>query len=203
MNPYEVLGVQPTDDLATIKKTYRSLSKKHHPDQGGTTEKMAELVWAWGILSDPEKRKRYDETGSADEKDNNGEMAVAFAQMVESIFFERENKNTKKCIELFQANLTRVYNENQETIKAKRANLELVRARIKKAPDLDLLGGIIANNLRQLKASEEKNEQDMKAHQKALDLLKEYVFTEPAEHPGFGNGTGTHQRASFFTIKMN
>ena len=61
---YEVLGISKTADEKTIKKAYRKLAKKYHPDMnpGDKTaeQKFKEVTDAYNILSDPEKRKLYD-----------------------------------------------------------------------------------------------------------------------------------------------
>jgi molecular chaperone DnaJ len=60
---YEVLGVSKTASADDIKKAFRRLSRKHHPDTGGTEEKFKELNEAYQVLSDPEKRSQYDQFG--------------------------------------------------------------------------------------------------------------------------------------------
>lgn len=66
---YEVLGVQKTATDADLKKAYRVLAKKYHPDANpGDKEaeaKFKEASEAYAILSDPEKRKQYDQFGHA------------------------------------------------------------------------------------------------------------------------------------------
>jgi len=57
---YKTLGVSRDADDRTIKKAYRRLAREHHPDKGGNQEKMAEINEAFGVLGDPELRKRYD-----------------------------------------------------------------------------------------------------------------------------------------------
>lgn len=66
---YEVLGVEKNADDATLKKAYRALAKKYHPDMNpGDTEaekKFKEASEAYAVLSDPEKRRQYDQFGHA------------------------------------------------------------------------------------------------------------------------------------------
>lgn len=66
---YEVLGVDKNADDATIKKAYRALAKKYHPDMNpGDKEaeaKFKEATEAYGVLSDADKRKQYDQFGHA------------------------------------------------------------------------------------------------------------------------------------------
>ena len=66
---YEVLGVSKTATDAEIKKAFRVLAKKYHPDMNpGDKEaeaKFKEAQEAYAVLSDAEKRKQYDQFGHA------------------------------------------------------------------------------------------------------------------------------------------
>ena len=66
---YEVLGVDRGADEAAIKKAYRQLAKKYHPDMNPGDKdaemKFKEASEAYAVLSDPEKRRQYDQFGHA------------------------------------------------------------------------------------------------------------------------------------------
>ncbi len=61
---YEILGVSKTSSQDEIKKAYRKLAHKHHPDKGGSDqEKFKEINEAYQVLSNAEKRGQYDQYG--------------------------------------------------------------------------------------------------------------------------------------------
>lgn len=68
MNPYEILDVPETASAAQIKSAYRKRAKQTHPDAvDGDGDEFAKVSYAYGILINPESRKKFDETGSLDE----------------------------------------------------------------------------------------------------------------------------------------
>ena len=73
---YEVLGVAKNADDAELKKAYRKVAKKYHPDTNPgdkeAEEKFKEAAEAYAILSDPEKRSKYDQYGHAAFDQNGG-----------------------------------------------------------------------------------------------------------------------------------
>jgi len=80
-NPYEVLGVAATASAAEIQSAYRKLAKKLHPDLNpgdkAAEEKFKEVAGAYDLLSDAEKRKRFD----------NGEIDASGAERPQHNFY--------------------------------------------------------------------------------------------------------------------
>jgi molecular chaperone DnaJ len=66
---YEILGVEKTSAAADIRKAFKKLALKHHPDRNNgaeaATDKFKEVTQAFQVLSDDEKRARYDQFGHA------------------------------------------------------------------------------------------------------------------------------------------
>lgn len=72
---YEVLGVDKNASEADIKSAFRKLAKKYHPDvskEENAAEKFKEAQEAYAVLSDPEKRKKYDQFGHSAFNTNGG-----------------------------------------------------------------------------------------------------------------------------------
>lgn len=70
MDYYKILGVDKTSSQTEIKKAYRKLALKYHPDKNkgdkGSESKFKEISEAYAVLSDAEKKRQYDTYGSAD-----------------------------------------------------------------------------------------------------------------------------------------
>jgi DnaJ homolog subfamily A member 2 len=70
---YEILGVSKDATSDEMRKAYRRLAAKHHPDkEGGSQEKFQELQAAYEVLSDPEKKQIYDKYGEDGLKEGMG-----------------------------------------------------------------------------------------------------------------------------------
>ncbi|EGS19736.1 uncharacterized protein CTHT_0042190 [Thermochaetoides thermophila DSM 1495] len=73
IDPYEVLGLERTATADQIKSAYRKAALKTHPDKVSDNKKeeakvkFQQVAFAYAVLSDPVRRKRYDETGSTSE----------------------------------------------------------------------------------------------------------------------------------------
>jgi len=79
---YKILGVEKTADQSEIRKAYMKLARKEHPDKGGDPERFKEISKANDILSDPEKRKLYDQYGEEGvESGGGGSQADLFSEL--------------------------------------------------------------------------------------------------------------------------
>ena len=109
---YDTLGVTRDADNATIKKAYRKKAQISHPDKGGKPEEFHAVRKAYGILSDEDKRARYDETGDDGEQLSTEEIAyqklsAMIISIIDSVDIEREN-----VFDLIRAFINKQINES-------------------------------------------------------------------------------------------
>jgi DnaJ family protein A protein 2 len=89
-SPYELLGVDRTADMDTIKRAFRRKALSEHPDKGGDNERFRRVNEAYNVLSDPQRRAYYDQTGKIPNEgasnDGGGGGMPNFADIFGSIF---------------------------------------------------------------------------------------------------------------------
>lgn len=133
---YDNLGIPRNASKDEIKKAYRKKAKKAHPDKGGTHEQFTRLLLAYNTLSDDEKRKRYDETGSDKEPVNlNAAAMERMIPLVRSIINKcQQAAGAFDLIALLEENVFQVrkniegaIQKNQQSIKRTREILNRIK----------------------------------------------------------------------------
>ena len=101
---YEILGIDKNADEALIKKAYRGLAMKHHPDKNPgdsrAAEKMKEINEAYAVLSDRNKRGLYDTFGHAGLEGFTQEdifRGVDFGSLFEELFGGGFGRHPGRC----------------------------------------------------------------------------------------------------------
>jgi curved DNA-binding protein CbpA len=89
-DPYEVLGVDRNATEAEIKKAAKQSARKAHPDAGGSDDAFIENRKALAVLSNPEKRAKFDATGAIDEEKPDNSTSIAM-QIIISVMAEITN----------------------------------------------------------------------------------------------------------------
>lgn len=81
---YKILGIAKTAKDDEIKKAYRKMALRYHPDKNktiGAEEKFKEVAEAYEVLSDKKKRDIYDRYGEEGLKGNQGKASIQFARI--------------------------------------------------------------------------------------------------------------------------
>lgn len=171
MTLYEELELSVDCTVEDIKQQYRILAMKHHPDHGGSVEKFQKIKFAYEVLSDPSRRKQYDESSTTTESTDIHTQAISnLASIFFSIIpnFDCANGN---LIEALNRNIDEARNQvirDDMLCDMYIGNLELVKSKLKlKNPNKeDIVLSFLEKQL-------EVRYQDKKLFAHRLELLKE------------------------------
>lgn len=194
MNPYEVLGVSQEATLEEIKKKFRELSKKHHPDiVGGDEEIFIEINIAYKVLSNEEKRKHFDEFGFVDEINDSLIEKVANSKLVElcenwlnGVIKCATTQNKIKPLSLYFREQVR---EVKSQIKQKELDLKMIKKDLKrvskrvshKKDSQTVLHNLIQQKLKEIKIQQYQIKCDSSMINKLEEMLNEYEYEADSE----------------------
>ena len=183
---YDTLGVAKDASPAEIKKAYRRKAKTAHPDAGGSAEKFGALSRAHRILSDEEKREKYDRTGKVDDgPDQSLSAAMTLIDQCFTNVVSRDNALRLDIIEEVQQLLSEQSLSVQKHIVDFDLGIErlkLVRVRMsKKGASEDLLGKLIDTKVEHLKVMKAGASERLEAIRKAKEIVSDY--TDKPERP--------------------
>ncbi len=134
MTLYEELGLQPNCTIDQIKLKYRILAGIHHPDKGGDEERFKRIKFAYEVLSDPARRRQYDENKTTDEPTDKNKEAISNLAEVFFAIIPNFDCLGGNLIEAMKNEINRVKSvafknliENDRYI----SNLEVVKSKLK------------------------------------------------------------------------
>ena len=195
MSLYDDLGVGKQATKEQIKRAYRKMAKRHHPDSNGgngSAEEFHAIALAYEVLSDPKRRARYDATGntqdgpkgSIEEKARQRLVSIFMQSVQESLVQFVQNDGIKDLLVV-----TKIKLENQvKATEAKQKELEHIDDYL--AELLDRLGGDgDAGLLRASLMSEQAKvlldkdiaREELELLEKCFSLLKTYSFRPDEE----------------------
>ena len=98
-NPYKILGLDPSATATEIRRAYKKLAGKHHPDRGGDKAKFQEVKESYETLSNPEYRAQYDATGKVEKQDL---KQTALATLIQKISAKLDENRPFDTFNLFR-----------------------------------------------------------------------------------------------------
>ena len=177
---YEALGVSKDAPPEEIKKAHRKKARKHHPDNGGDPEQFLMVQYAYEVLSDEERRRRYD-NGEPEPQNVIQEAFSYVANMFKALIDNADESLI--CINIVDkmASLATADREKmKKSVKGwqdKIAFLEQVKGRIKhKGNRPDIMTSVLDQQLRGLGNGISMAEKQIEMLAFALSLIREYSF---------------------------
>lgn len=180
-NLYSILGLKSTATPVEIKKAYRVLAQKYHPDKpGGDEDKFNLIRDAYEVLSNPERRKHYDETGEVNESVNTieheatGMMVHVFQRMLDKHDFAGRDyvSLVEKDIAQSRAMLTNEVHKREKKIE----KISALMPKITCKESENVLTGSLMTMIGELENQVAAGKHQIEVHSIALEKIRLYGF---------------------------
>jgi curved DNA-binding protein CbpA len=183
---YQLLGIKRAATREEIRKAYRRKAKNSHPDSGGSVEAFNALTAAHDVLSDTKRRERYDTTGQIEQArpDNFDGSAIEVIAQKLGLLIHAEQDVTALDIDAVLAQtirddigLRKTNIANQQRAMERAAAL---RARVRRKGNGadNALARVLDWHASSAKDSVRKNEDAVRAMERALEILDLYSFAD-------------------------
>ncbi len=181
MTPYDTLGVKPDATPAAIRKAFRSLAQKHHPDKGGDHAAMQAIQKAYDLLSDPERRAKFDETGSeAVEETPLTKAMSALPRLLIVCIDESADMDTTPLLTILRGRIKAEISEGQEMIKKDHKKVKQRQKAMKRLRMLhgteNMLASFIQHDITRLEAHEAHVRSVMAVFEAMMGILVDYEY---------------------------
>lgn len=183
MNPYTILEVSPQASDEEIKKKFRTLAQRYHPDRtGGDEEKFKQVNLAYSILSDPVRRKHFDTTGKYEMNPNLRDEAMNNLARIINIFMEQIDPELGNLVVSMKLDIEREKNYLREQISLcinSINKLEKFLNKIKRKKEGEnILKGFIATQIKQKEDNIKNHNRVLEVCDKMLEILEDYEYGE-------------------------
>lgn len=190
--PYTVLDVPEDADVVTIKKAHRKRARQSHPDRGGDPEEFKEVQQAYMILSDPLRRKRYDETGDVDETQSSAPHAIlaqCFKKVLGQLFSEARDPGSVNVVEMVRKSIRNDLSECTQKLETNQRALRMLEGilkRTKAKKEAEFVLAILKNEVSGCSSTVAQLKTAVEYHEQALKLLDDcsYDGKETAQKSG-------------------
>lgn len=203
MNLYETLGIQKGATHAQIKTAYHKKAKQHHPDKGGDVEAFKQIQRAYEVLSDPERRSRYDEFGDDSPCIDNGdrdlwaELMMLMTQVIDQAY----DVTALDVVGCVTGALQNLITQGQQTL-TKNERLvhirEQVISRLSRKEGEDILSAGLQSQIDQLHAHSEEVRAQIARLEQMQALVAEYCYSFTPQPPArvvmYGSSTQDFRR---------
>lgn len=181
IDPYDILGVahDATDDQ--IKLAYRRQAKETHPDSGGDAVSFDRVQKSYDLLTDPVRRKGFDETGYdleiADAADLQGLLVIE--KLVNEIVLDEREPGTFDPVARMRVKLTEDIRKARFEIRELEGHRNRIRhhiERLGKRPGNDVLGHMLRARMNAITGAIGEADKRIAATERAQEMLTGYTY---------------------------
>lgn len=185
INPYKILGVERNATADEIKKAYKGLAQKHHPDKSnGDEERFKEINLAYDILYDAKKREEYDRTGDVKKATSITNQAINLFMntFVARLAGTSHLLGSANPFDQVRNDITRYRNESKNSIpdiKNRKERLEKRYSKVKNINDhLNLIKNWVIDAMASLDMEIEKKKEQIEVSDEALKFCDKYQYDD-------------------------
>jgi len=200
MNLYDTLGIDKTATQSEIKSAYRKKATEHHPDKNGgkESEEFHNVQLAYEVLSDPEERKQYDETGRYSNDPEWKKIRDRFYETLASVMFDITD--SQDILEVVKSLIRNKIGQKQSEIMNYRDKLKRVSKiikRIKPKGSEDYLITALQNEIKMGNELIKSAEQHVEFLKKVVEYGDHYESSEPIIRGLIGSGFFVSMKPGF------
>lgn len=197
---YSTLGVKKNASRAEIRGAYRKAAKKAHPDSGGDADKFAMISLAADVLSDDERRAKYDATGSVEDKPQEKSMSVVL-EAIDAVLNECVRRgiapesvdviaDSKKTLKIKLEKMDEQYKAGLAQLVSARKIAK--RFKTKKGKP-NRISALLEGRIRQAEEATQASIRDRPSIERALEILSDHEYDWTARD----NSSGTTMDMQF------
>ena len=211
INPYEVLGVARDAGDRQIKSAHRRRAAATHPDKtGGDDAEFQRVQFAYELLSDPDRRRRFDATGRTDESKATPARVRVFLRSTMTSVIEATHKDgttddptrdniLHKILMSMRASRTQLQAARIETQRKIGRAIAIKKRFVLKGGDEDPVGEILQADVDRLNAEMKTHNDAMELSEEAERIFRTYTYDLEVKVPGQAEGHFTRPETDRMT----
>ncbi len=196
-NHYKTLRVKKKATQEEIKDAYRNLAREYHPDKkNGNAKKFKELASAYEILSDPERRKFYDRTGSSTSANEIISQASGLLQQLFQIVVGQKGLVRVQAIDMIAEINSQLdsgfieLDKNIDVARKSRKEIGKVLKKVKHENTMNPISLMLKQEIAKHSTTIEKSKHNIMVGKKARELWNEYGYDFDLETAPVYSGIG-------------
>lgn len=173
---YDTLGVKRDATQEEIKESYRNLAKETHPDKGGDTEKFQKLQLAYSILSNQEKRERYDKTGATAKTPFDALLINYINGIVGEVLSSGKDVDLIDLIKKVTKDSIRQFDKAHDSLVREKGRVEALAKSFKIKKGTDYITPILSDRIRLIERQQATNREEKKTLEDIYEVICGYDY---------------------------